>query len=172
MCDEDTDGRSWEQQDLGTASEGSRYPADMDRMQDRRYTYDREQTSEILDLAGELDETVRDGDVGLTRDDLYRIAHELEIDPAAVDKAIRNLAKSATVSAKESKKSVRRRMRFVRHAMAYIITISLLAVVDALGGGGWWFFYIAGFWGIALALHGLRFVTRRNGPLEKKMLGS
>lgn len=143
----------------------------MDRMQDRRQVYGREETSEILDLAGELDETVRDGDVGLTRDDLYRIARELEIDPAAIDQAIRDQARTATVSAKQGKKAVRRRMRFARHAMAYIITISLLAVVDALGGGGWWFFYIAGFWGIALALHGLRFVTRKDGPLEKKLLG-
>ena len=142
----------------------------MERMQDHRQVYGRDETSDILDLAGELDETVRDGDVGLTRDDLYRIAGELDIDPAAIDQAIRQRARTATVSAKQSKKAVRRRMRFVRHALAYIITISLLAVIDALGGGGWWFFYVAGFWGIALALHALRFVTRRNGPLEKKML--
>jgi len=142
----------------------------MERMQDHRQVYGRDETSDILDLAGELDETVRDGDVGLTRDDLYRIAGELDIDPAAIDQAIRQRARTATVSAKQSKKAVRRRMRFVRHALAYIITVSLLAVIDALGGGGWWFFYVAGFWGIALALHALRFVTRRNGPLEKKML--
>lgn len=139
-------------------------------MQDRRPVYGREATSEILDLAGELDETARDGDVGLTRDDLYRIAGELDIDPAAIDRAIRQRARTATVSAKQTKRAVRRRMRFIRHALAYIITVSSLAIIDALGGGGWWFFYVAGLWGIALALHALRFVTRRNGPLEKKLL--
>jgi len=144
----------------------------MDRMQDHRQLYGREDTSEILDLAGELDESVREGNVGLTREDLYRIAGELDIDPAAIDQAIHDRAKTASVSAKQGKKAVRRRMRFVRHAMAYIITVSILAVIDALGGGGWWFFYVAGFWGIALAMHAMRFVTRRNGPLEKKMLES
>lgn len=142
----------------------------MDRMQDRRELYGREDTSEILDLAGALDHSDRDPDLGLTRQDLYRIADELDIDPAAIDQAIRQRAKNATVSAKQTKKAVRRRMRFVRHTLAYIITISVLAIIDALDGGGWWFFYVAGLWGIILALHAARFVTRKNGPLETKML--
>ena len=55
----------------------------------------------------------------------------------------------------------------MRHAMAFTIVVAVLATVDALDGGGWWFIYIAGIWGIALALYGLRFATRRNGPLER-----
>ena len=142
----------------------------MDRMQDHRQLYGREESAEILDLAGALDDTRRDADVGLTREDLYRIADELDIDASAIDQAIRDRAKSATVSKKQAKKAVRRRMRFVRHALAYIITVSVLAIIDALDGGEWWFFYIAGLWGIVLALHAVRFVTRRNGPLESRML--
>ena len=42
-----------------------------------------------------------------------------------------------------------------------------IALIDAINGGGWWFFYIAGGWGIALALHGMRFATRKDGPVEK-----
>jgi hypothetical protein len=141
-------------------------------MQDHRQLYGRDETAEILDVAGKLDDSSRDADVGLTRQDLYRIANELDIDPDTVDQAITDLARSATLSAKQTKKAVRRRMRFMRHAMAYIITISVLAFVDALGGGGWWFFYVAGIWGILLALHALRFATRRNGPLERRMMES
>ncbi len=142
----------------------------MDRMQRRRSSYGREETAEILDLAGRLDSSSAERDVELTREDLYRIADELDIDPEAIDRAITARAKAMTKSAKDAKKSVRRRMRFFRHALAYVVTISVLFVIDVLGGDGWWFFYIAGIWGIVLALHAMRFVTRRNGPLERRLL--
>ena len=142
----------------------------MDRLQDQGHRYSRDETADILDLAAAIEDLSRSDGSDLSRHDLHRIAAELDISPEAVDEAIRNLARRQTRSAKELRKSVRRRMRFVRHAMAYVITVSVLALVDALGGGGWWFFYVAGGWGILLALHALRFVTRRNGPLEQRML--
>ena len=142
----------------------------MERLQDRDERYSRDQTADILDLAAAIEDVTRDGGLDLSRQDLYRIAGELDISHEAVDEAIRAMARDQTRSAKDLRKSVRRRMRFVRHAMAYVITVTVLAVVDALGGGGWWFFYVAGGWGILLALHALRFVTRRNGPLEQRML--
>ena len=139
-------------------------------MERRRLTYGRDESAEILDLAGRIDDTSPTDEVGLSRDDLHRIARELDIDPSAVDAAIRRHTRSMTKSAKESKRSVRRRMRLVRHIIAYVVTISALFVVDALGGGDWWFFYVAAIWGVVLVLHGTRFVTRRNGPLERRLL--
>lgn len=141
----------------------------MDRLQGQRQVFDREDTAEILDLAGRLESDERSPDSGLTRQQLYRVADELDIRRDAIDKAIRDLSRSSSRSVKEQKRAVRRRMRFVRHAMAYLITVASLFLVDALDGGGWWFFYIAAIWGIFLALHALRFVTRRNGPLEQWM---
>ncbi|MGI9667707.1 MAG: 2TM domain-containing protein [Acidimicrobiia bacterium] len=141
----------------------------MDRMQQQATSYNRDETADILDLASELEDRSAAGEIDLSRSDLYRIAEEMNISPEAIDQAIRSLARARRTDAKEVKRSIKRRMRFVRHAMAYVITVSALAVVDALGGGGWWFFYVAGFWGILLALHALRFVTRRNGPLERRL---
>lgn len=134
---------------------------------DRRYG--REETADILDLAAALETSDAERQLDLSRDDLHRIAAELGISVAAVDAAIDDAARSDRVSARSNRKAVRRRMRFIRHAIAYAITVSILALVDALGGGGWWFFYVAALWGIVLALHGMRFVTRRNGPLEQRL---
>lgn len=141
----------------------------MDRIRQSNRRFGRDETADILDLAGELESLESGNDFDLDRGDLHRIAAEMGISPHVVDRAIRDLARSDTSQAKESRKSVRRRMRFMRHALAYAITISILAMVDALGGGGWWFFYFAAFWGIALALHAMRFATRRNGPLERRL---
>lgn len=140
------------------------------RTRDSTLHYGREETADILDLASELESA---GDVlepELTQRDLYRIADELGISADSVDAAIDERRRSHRETERASRRSVRRRMRFIRHAMAYIVVVGTLAVVDALGGGGWWFFYVAGLWGIALALHGMRFVTRRNGPLERRLL--
>jgi hypothetical protein len=137
-------------------------------MHRERRSYDRQETADILDLASALEDSSLAG-ADLDRSDLYRIAEELGISDAAVDHAIRSLADGDRMHQREAKKSIRRRMRFYRHALAYTIVVAILAVVDLLGGGGWWFFYVAGIWGIALALHAMRFVTRRNGPLERRV---
>lgn len=145
----------------------------MDRTRNRKRNdgrrYGREETADILDLAAALESSDAERRLDLSRDDLYRIASELGISVAAVDAAIDDAERSGRVDARSSRKAVRRRMRFIRHALAYTITVSILALADALGGGGWWFFYIAAVWGIALALHAMRFVTRRNGPLEQRL---
>lgn len=58
-------------------------------------------------------------------------------------------------------------MRFIRHATVYAVVMTALLTMDWIGRGGWWFFYPAALWGIFLALHGLRFVTGRRGPVER-----
>ena len=61
-------------------------------------------------------------------------------------------------------------MRLIRHVAVYVIVIAALFAVDALGGGAWWFGIVAALWAIVLALHAMRFVTRRGGPLENHLL--
>ena len=139
-------------------------------MERRRLAYGRDESAEILDLAGRLDDTSPADEPVLSRADLHRIAGELNIDPDAVDAAIAKRAKALTRSARDAKRAVRRRMRFVRHLVAYVVTVSALFVVDALAGGDWWWYYVAAIWGVLIVLHASRFVTRRNGPLEQRLL--
>ncbi len=145
------------------------YPLSMDRIRQDTRRFDRDETADILDLAGELEARMPGDDFDLGRSDIYRIAAELGISMEIVDRAIRELDRTQRSEAKASRRSVRRRMRFLRHALAYAITVAILAAVDVLDGGGWWFYYVAAIWGIALALHALRFATRRNGPLERRL---
>jgi hypothetical protein len=144
----------------------------MDRVRQDDRRFDRGETADILDLASSLS-----GDAGadafdLDRADLYRIAAELDIPPSAIDHAIGELARRRRSETKEMRRAVRRRMRFIRHLVAFAVVVSVLAIVDILDGGGWWFFYVAALWGIAVALHGSRFITRRDGPLERRLSGA
>ncbi|VAV94175.1 hypothetical protein MNBD_ACTINO01-2499, partial [hydrothermal vent metagenome] len=141
----------------------------MEQMSGDPLRFDREEAAEILDLAAAIEEMERGDDLDLTLVQVQSIAAELGISSSAVRRAIDTRNRDDRRSAKLSRKSIRRRMRFIRHAAAYAVTIAILAVVDVLDGGGWWFFYVAGFWGIALALHGLRFVTRSGGPLHRRI---
>jgi hypothetical protein len=144
----------------------------MERIQRDQRRFSGNETADIFDLASAIEGTTSHLDRDLSLEDLYRIADELGISSAAIDAAIRDLGRRDRAEAREAKRNVKRRMRFIRHAMVYTIAIVMLAIVDALGGGGWWFFYVAGLWGILLAMHGLRFVTRRNGPLERRLAGT
>lgn len=132
--------------------------------------FDTEEAADILDLASALEERASERQSRFAKSDLHRIADELGISPSAVDAAIRSMQGETRATARARKKAVKRRLRFIRHAIAYTTVVLVLATIDALGGGGWWFFYVAGGWGILLALHATRFITRRNGPLEARML--
>jgi hypothetical protein len=140
-------------------------------MRDGTRRYGRDETADLLDLAAELESAGADHRFDLSQGDLYRIADEIGISASSVDAAIQARERSAKRDGRLERRTIRRRMRFIRHALAYTITVGILAVVDALGGGGWWFFYLAAAWGIVLALHAMRFVTRRNGPLERRVRG-
>jgi hypothetical protein len=131
--------------------------------------FDREEAAEILDLAAAIEELERGDDLDLTISQVESIASELGISERSVRRAIDTRRRDDKQAAKLSRRSLKRRMRFIRHASAYAVSVSILALVDALDGGRWWFFYVAGFWGILLALHALRFVTRPDGPVERRI---
>lgn len=141
----------------------------MDRQSRPERRFDRDEAADVLDLAAALEQRDKDLGEGLEVGDLRRIAEEIGISPEAVDAAIRTLNRQGRADSKETRKTARRRLRFIRHAMAYMTVIMILAVLDAVGGGDWWFFWFAGLWGILLALHGMRFVTRRNGPIDRRL---
>ncbi len=139
------------------------------QQQERRFP--RDEIGDIIDVAARLDGLVEDPtDRGLTFDQLVHVAEEVGISRGAVERAVRVENKRRVVDQREAKKRVRRRMRFVRHAMVYALVVSSLLLVDVLNGGGWWFFYVAALWGAILALQGMRFLTRKRGPLEQALL--
>ncbi|MEN8234328.1 MAG: 2TM domain-containing protein [Actinomycetota bacterium] len=133
--------------------------------------FPRDEVGEIIDVAARLDE-LSEGrtDHGLTYEQLVRVAGEVGISRDAVKRAVAEERRRRSADEHEARKRVRRRMRFVRHAMVYALVVSALLLVDVLNGGGWWFYYIAALWGAVLAIQGMRFLTRKKGPLENAML--
>ncbi len=127
-----------------------------------------EEVGELIDLAARLDELATSD--GLVHEDLLRVADEVGISPAAIERAVVEDRATRRRMTKQARKRVRRRMRFVRHTVVYAVVLSSLLLIDALNGGGWWFYYVAALWGAALALQGTRFLTRRSGPVEEGML--
>ena len=137
--------------------------------QERRFP--RDEVGEIIDLAARLDDLVEDPtDQGLSLDQLVHVADEVGISRQAVERAVAEERKRRSTGERDARKRVRRRMRFVRHAMVYALVVSALLLIDVLNGGGWWFFYVAALWGAVLALQAMRFMTRRRGPLEQALL--
>ncbi len=137
--------------------------------QERRFP--RDEVGEIIDLAARLDDLVQDpSDQGLTLEQLVHVADEVGISRRAVERAVADEGKRRSADERDARKRVRRRMRFVRHAMVYALVVSALLLIDVLNGGGWWFFYVAALWGAILAIQAMRFMTRKKGPLEKAML--
>ena len=137
--------------------------------QERRFP--RDEVGEIIDLAARLDDLVEDPtDQGLSLEQLVHVADEVGISRQAVERAVAEERKRRSTGERDTRKRVRRRMRFVRHAMVYALVVSALLLIDVLNGGGWWFFYVAALWGAVLALQAMRFMTRRRGPLEQAWL--
>ena len=137
--------------------------------QERRFP--RDEVGEIIDLAARLDDLVEDPtDQGLSLEQLVHVADEVGISRQAVERAVAEERKRRSTGERDTRKRVRKRMRFVRHAMVYALVVSALLLIDVLNGGGWWFFYVAALWGAVLALQAMRFMTRRRGPLEQALL--
>ena len=127
---------------------------DVQRQEQR---FPRDEVGEIIDLAARLDDLVEDStDRGLTLEQLVHVADEVGISRRAVEQAVAQERKRRSVDERDARKRVRRRMRFVRHAMVYALVVSALLLIDALNGGGWWFFYVAALWGAVLALQAMR----------------
>lgn len=137
-------------------------------MQPSEQRFSVEEVGELIDLAARLDELATSD--GLSYDELIRVADEVGISQAAVERAIVEDRANRRRMTKRARKQVRRRMRFIRHATVYSVVVSSLLLIDALGGGGWWFFYVAAIWGAVLALQGMRFLTRKSGPVEQALL--
>jgi hypothetical protein len=133
---------------------------------ERRFSV--EEVGELIDLAGRLDDLATSS--GLSYDELLRVADEVGISRVAIERAVVEERADRRRMNKQARKQVRRRMRFIRHVTVYLVVVSSLLLIDALSGGGWWFYYVAAIWGAMLGLQGMRFLTRRSGPIEQAMM--
>jgi hypothetical protein len=131
----------------------------------RQVEYTADEVGDLIRLASRLD-ALSDRD-GLDYEQVSAVADELGISKESLAVAVRQRRRLGRAEARAAARTVRRRMRFIRHSMVYAVVMAALLVVDAAGGGGWWFFYPAALWGVFLTLHALRFFTGRRGPVER-----
>lgn len=131
-------------------------------------TFSTEDVGGLIELAARLDDLAESG--RLDYDQLVRVADEVGISRHALDRALTAERTERRQAEKQARKRVRRRMRFARHAIVYAVVVSSLLLVDVINGGGWWFYYVAAIWGAVLAIQGMRFLTRKSGPLERALL--
>jgi 2TM domain len=134
-----------------------------------RDQYTTDEVGELIALAARLDD-LSDREA-LTFSQVAGVAGELGISSSAVAAAARNARRSRRTLARAEARAMRRRMRFVRHVGVYAVVIAGLWLLDAAGGGGWWVTYPAILWGTVVALHGLRFLLGRRGPVERLLAG-
>ena len=134
-------------------------------------SYSREQVGDLIALATRLDDLSEETPDGrFTAEQVIQVAAELGISAAAVHQAMADHKQRTREHRRTSRRRVRRQMRFLRHLTAFVAVTLGLFLIDAVNGGGWWFYYVAALWGVFVALHGLRFVTGRRGPLERYLL--
>ena len=118
-------------------------------MSGRRYTDD--EVREILRRA--VDHDAEDHS-SLSHADLIDAAGEIGISADAVDAAAADLSVTDDVRAEVERRRARRRRRFGRHLVTYLLVNAFLFAIDFLTPGGPWFYYPLLGWGLLLALHG------------------
>jgi hypothetical protein len=137
-----------------------------------RQTFTPEQVGEVIGLATELERPPTDE--SLTYGQLVDVARELGISPAAVAEAVGLWDEKRRRRARESVRSLKRRVRhhrrlrrFYRHLAVYLTVVIGLALLDWASGPGWWVEWIIFGWGILVGLQGVRLMTARYGPLDR-----
>lgn len=98
--------------------------------------------------------------------ELAEVARELGIPEEALLEAI----PEAEDRRRRAHKRTKRKMRFWRHLITYVIVMAGLGVIDWFAGPGWWVYIPASVWGIVLAMHGVRtFLTGRDGAMQRAL---
>jgi hypothetical protein len=90
----------------------------------------------------------------LTREQLWEIAAELEIDPKSIEAAERDWLQSRTVEAKRRAFDLFRRNRLKQKGIKYLIVNTFLVSLNLLIAGSLsWSLYILLIWGFVLAIN-------------------
>lgn len=118
--------------------------------------YDEVEVREILRRAIERD---RQEPVQMGREDIVGAAAELGIEPAEVDRAIKDLDHESELSEELATIRRRRKRRWLSHASVWAVVNVFLFMVDLLTAGGWWFYWPLLSWGLLVALQTVRLAT-------------
>jgi hypothetical protein len=127
-------------------------------------TYTQEEVQQILHLAiaqgSEREE--------LSREQLWEIATELEIDGATLQKAELDWLNGRFLDKKRQEFNLYRREVLKNKAIRYAIVNGFLLTIDLIAGGGLsWSMYILLFWGIGLSLATWRTFQSRGDAYEQ-----
>lgn len=115
-----------------------------------------EETERIIARAAKMSrsETV-------TREELIRIADQMGITPAAVEKAIAEDKQERVKTERVEKKRKRYLRRFYSHLTTYTLMITFLFIIDVITGPGWWFYWPMLGWGIGITFHALPLILNK-----------
>ncbi|NES80086.1 MAG: 2TM domain-containing protein [Moorea sp. SIO2B7] len=127
-------------------------------------SYSQEEIQQILHLA-----IARKSDHGeLSREQLWEIAAELEIDKDAIQAAEQDWLKGRVMEQKRHAFNLYRRDRLQQKAIKYLIVNGFLISINFLGAGTIsWSLYVLLFWGLGLALESWKTFQSKGEAYEK-----
>lgn len=126
-------------------------------------TYSREEADEILRRAMQ-----REGEDGISHDDLVAAAREVGIPAAAVEAAASQLGEHQLVRQRMDALRGQKRRAFVRHLLTFLIVNGGVFLFDRFDGGPWFFHYLLIVWGIVLMLLGIGQLAPSEAGLRRK----
>lgn len=103
-----------------------------------------------------------------TREQLWEIASELDIDCTTIQIAEREWLEQKETDQKRQTFNLYRRQRFQQNISKYLIVNTFLVCLNFLIGGGLsWSLYVLLFWGLALALNGWKAYQTKGEDYER-----
>lgn len=127
-------------------------------------SYSPEDIQQILQLAIAR----KDAGEELTRQQLWEIAAELDIDGLSIQQAERDWLEKKAIDHQRQAFNLYRRQRFQQRLTKYAIVNIFLVSLDLLAGGALsWSLYILLFWGLGLAMNGWRAYQSRGEEYER-----
>ncbi len=127
-------------------------------------SYSPEDIQQILQLAIAR----KDAGEELTRQQLWEIAAELDIDGLSIQQAERDWLEQKAINHQRQAFNLYRRQRFQQRLTKYTIVNIFLVSLDLLAGGALsWSLYILLFWGLGLAMNGWRAYQSQGEEYER-----
>ena len=127
-------------------------------------SYSPEDIQQILQLAIARKDTGEE----LTRQQLWEIAAELDIDSSSIQQAERDWLEKKAVDCQRQQFNLYRRQRFQQKLTKYAIVNTFLVSIDLLAGGALsWSLYILLFWGLGLVMNGWRAYQSKGEEYER-----
>lgn len=135
-----------------------------------RRNYSDDEVEEIFRRA--LERQAAAGD-GFAHDELIAAAHEVGLDDDAIERAVRELEHDRTEESIRAAVTRKKRERWLRHLVTYLVIAGGFLGMHALGYVGVWAIWMAFGWGMGVALQtfgALRGATEEEVDKERKKL--